>query len=55
MNEQKIKDIIKTLLEQGMMDYEKALVDQEYCIDCVRRYIECANLARESLGMPLLS
>lgn len=54
MTEEKIKDIIRTLLEQRMMDYDMAMKDPEYLITCITRYIECANLARKSLNMPIL-
>ena len=54
MTQEKIKDIIRTLLEQGMMDYDRAMKDQEYLVTCIATYIKCANIARKSLNMPIL-
>ena len=38
--EEKIKDIISILLDWGLMDYEKARVDNDYIIQCIESYIE---------------
>lgn len=42
--EEKIKNIISTLLEWGLMDYEKARADNEYLIQCIESYIEAKNI-----------
>ena len=43
--EEKIKDIIFTMVEEGMIDPKRALVDEEYLIERVSTYIEARNLA----------
>lgn len=52
--EEKIKDIISTLLAYGLMDYERAKRDNEYLRECISTYVEAANIARESMNMPLI-
>ena len=47
MAENKIIDIIKTMLERKMLDPIKALTDSDYLNERVSMYIEAANIARE--------
>lgn len=52
--EEKIKDIISTMVEYGLLDPTRALVDKDYLIQSVADYIVAANMAREILKMPKL-
>ena len=55
MSEEKIKDIIHTMIEFNLLDTARAAVDKNYLIDSVIDYIKAANIARESLHMkPLI-
>ena len=55
MTEEKFKDIVKTMVEYGLMDPYKAMLDQNYLINCINIYVESANIARKMMNMePLL-
>ena len=55
MTEEKFKDIVKTMVEYGLMDPYKAMLDQNYLINCINIYVESANIARKIMNMePLL-
>jgi len=54
MTPEEIKDIISTMVAEGMIDPERALLDREYLIERFFMYISAANIARASLNMPLL-
>ena len=55
MTEEKIHDIIATMVESGMLDVSRARVDSDYLVEQVVLYIKSANIAREILHMPLIS
>lgn len=54
MTEWKIKDIISTMLEEGLLDYNRAKHDINYLVDSIKQYIEIANMVRSDLHMPLI-
>lgn len=54
MTEEKIKDIISTMIEFKLLDPIRAMVDEDYLINSVTDYIKAANIAREVLHMPPL-
>ena len=55
MTEAKFKDIIYTMIELGVLDPAKALLDREYFNERFWMYVDAANIAREMLHMePLL-
>jgi len=54
MTEEKIIDIIDTMIEYRLLDPVCALYDKEYLVESVLRYIEAANVAREIMHMPPL-
>ena len=54
MTEEKIIDIIDTMIEYGLLDPTRALYDKKYLVESVLQYIEAANVAREIMNMPPL-
>jgi len=54
MTEEKIIDIIDTMIEYQLIDPVRALYDKEYLVESVCHYIEAANVAREIMHMPPL-
>ena len=55
MTEEKIKDIISTMIEFKLLDPIRAMVDEDYLINSVTDYIKAANIVREMLHMePLI-
>ncbi len=55
MTEEKIHDIIVTMVEYNMIDPARALTDRDYLVEQVILYIKSANIAREMLHMSLIS
>ena len=55
MTEEKIHDIIVTMVEYNLIDPVRALTDSDYLAEQVLLYIKSANIAREMLHMPLIS
>ena len=53
ITEDKIKDIILTMIENNMMDSTR-IFDKEYVLERVNLYIKSANMARSMMKMPLL-
>lgn len=51
MTKEKVIDIIDTMLEYGLIDPVRALIDQKYLVESVLMYIESANTAREIMHM----
>ena len=55
MTEEKIHDIIVTMVEYNLIDPARALTDRDYLVERVVLYIKSANTARKMLHMPLIS
>ncbi len=55
MTQEKLTDIITTMVEYNMIDLARARTDSKYLIERVIMYIKSANIAREMLHMPLIS
>lgn len=53
ITEDKIKDIILTMIENKMLDSTR-IFDKEYVLERVNLYIESANMARSMMKMPQL-
>lgn len=53
ITEDKIKDIILTMIENKMLDSTR-IFDKEYVLERVNSYIESANMVRSMMNMPLL-
>lgn len=53
MTKEKIIDIIKAMIEWGLID-PKSIFDADYVAERISMYIESANMAREMLNMPKL-
>ena len=53
ITEDKIKDIILTMIENNMLDSTR-IFDKEYVLERVNLYIKSANMARSMLNMPPL-
>ena len=53
ITEDKIKDIILTMIENNMLDSTR-IFDKEYVFERVHSYIKSANMVRSSMNMPLL-
>lgn len=49
ISEWKIKDIISTMLEMGMIDYDRAIVDNQYLFERIGVYLEAKKLANKIL------
>ena len=47
--DEKLQDIIMTMLEEGMLDYETALHDTDYLMDRIDSYLKARKLALETL------
>lgn len=55
MTEAKFRDIVETMIEMGVLDPTRALLDKEYFSQQFWTYVYAANIAREALKMePLL-
>ena len=53
-NKRVIRNIIMTLIKNGLANPVKLIVDKEYAIEQVKIYIQAANIIREILHMPAL-
>lgn len=53
ITEDKIKDIILTMIENKMLDNTR-IFDKKYVLERVNLYIESANMARSMMNMPKL-
>ena len=53
ITENKIKDIIITMIENHMLDSTR-IFDKEYVLERVISYIKSANMVRSMMNMPLL-
>lgn len=53
ITEDKLKDIILTLIENNMLDSTR-IFDKEYVLERVNSYIKSANMVRSMMNMPLL-
>lgn len=51
MTQEKVIDIIDTMIEYGLIDPVRALYDKEYLVESVCHYIEAAHIAREIMHM----
>ena len=51
MTEAKFRDIIATMVEMGILDPVKAIVNQDYFVETFNQYVKCANIAREMMHM----
>ena len=51
MTQEKIIDIIDTMVEYRLIDPVRALYDKKYLVESVLLYIEAANIAREMMHM----
>lgn len=52
---EKITEIMRTLIVEGLADPVRIIFDAEYCAESVVTYIEAANIARSALKMPLIN
>ena len=51
---EKITEIMRTLIVEGLADPIRIIFDTEYCAESVATYIEAANITRSALKMPLI-
>ena len=49
---EKIAEIMYTLIFEGLADPIRMVIDIDYRVESVARYIEAANIARSILNMP---
>lgn len=52
---EKITEIMRTLIVEGLVDPVRIIFDADYCAESVAMYIEAANIARSALKMPLIN
>lgn len=52
---EKITEIMRTLIVEGLVDPVRIIFDADYCAESVATYIEAANIARSALKMPLIN
>ena len=52
---EKITEIMRTLIVEGLVDPIRIIFDTDYCAESVALYIEAANIARSALKMPLIN
>ena len=52
---EKIIEIMRTLIVEGLVDPVRIIFDTEYCAESVAMYIAAANIARSALKMPLIN
>ena len=52
---EKIIEIMRTLIVEGLVDPIRIIFDTDYCAESVALYIEAANIARSALKMPLIN
>ena len=52
---EKIIEIMRTLIVEGLVDPVRIIFDTDYCAESVALYIEAANIARSALKMPLIN
>ena len=52
---EKIIEIMRTLIVEGLADPIRIIFDTDYCAESVATYIEAANIARSALKMPLIN
>lgn len=48
--EQKIHDIIETMVEWNLMDPKRALLDKQYLIECVSNYLAAKKVVDDWLN-----
>lgn len=53
-NDQVIKNVLITLVEEKLADPARLLLDTEYTCEMVATYLKAANIAREMMNMPKL-
>lgn len=53
-NERVIRNVMMALINRGLADPVRLIVDKEYVIEQVKTYIQAANITREMLHMPIL-
>ena len=51
---EKITEIMRTLIVEGLVDPVRIIFDTDYCAESVAMYIEAANIVRSALKMPLI-
>lgn len=51
MTQEKVIDVIDTMIEYKLIDPVRALYDREYLVESVSQYIKAANIAREIMHM----
>ena len=51
---EKITEIMRTLIVEGLADPIRIIFDTDYCAESVATYIEAANITRSALKMPLI-
>ena len=51
---EKITEIMRTLIVEGLVDPIRIIFDADYCAESVAMYITAANIARSALKMPLI-
>ena len=52
---EKIIEIMRALIVEGLVDPVRIIFDKEYCAESVATYVEAANIARSALKMPLIN
>ena len=52
---EKITEIMRTLIVEGLVDPIRIIFDADYCAESVATYIAAANIARSALKMPLIN
>ena len=52
---EKITEIMRTLIVEGLADPRRILVDTHYAAAAVAQYIEAANITRSVMKMPLIN
>ena len=51
---EKITEIMRTLILEGLADPIRIIFDTDYCAESVATYIEAANIVMSALKMPLI-
>lgn len=51
MTEAKFRDIVATMIEFGLLDPYKAMLDPYYLAESINMYIQAANVASEMMHM----
>ncbi len=55
ISEQKLRDIIETMVAWNLIDAKRALIDKKYLKEKVEDYSKAANMARNMMNMPPLA